>query len=339
MNINIDSLIAKYLAGETNLIEDEDLNHWLNNSEDNRKYFLQLKNVWNTHNKIEVSKDIALKKTQKLIRDQSNIYKFWKFWQKIASILIIPILFAWLIHVKIDKNKQNINFKQKYTVTAPFGTFTSLILPDSTKVWLNSGSKISYPAAFDNKLRKVELEGEAYFEVKSDQLHPFIVSTSKFDVKATGTKFNVRAYKQDKTPQIALAEGKISINSLFYKNFGNVTLKPNQIFIINTENTQKIARNDVDIYKYYAWKDGKLIFRNDSFDAIAERISIQYNTDIELVGEKIRQYRFRATFKNESLEEVLNLLKISTPFVFKTVYPKRLQDGTFTKKKIIISSK
>jgi len=335
---NPDTLIAKFLSGETTLHEEKELQNWLNLSEENKKYFQQMKIIWHAHEKINISEDAALRKITSQLRLFTGFKKIWYNWQKIAAILIIPVFIFGGSQFLLRKEKaQKIQGSALHEVATPFGAITTMILPDSSKVWLNSGSKIKYPQKFEPDKRIVFLEGEAYFEVKSNELRPFIVSTREFIVKATGTKFNVRAYSDDETPQVALVKGKVAITENRKDHPWEVNLKPNEVLNYKHENSN-ISTISEDIYKCYAWKDGKLVFRNDPFEEVARRMSIQYNVTIELQGEKLKQYSFRATFKNESLVEVLNLLKISSPFVYRQQPPKLLPDGSYSKKKIIISS-
>jgi ferric-dicitrate binding protein FerR (iron transport regulator) len=338
MDNYIDTLIAKCLAGETNKKEENELVEWLNLSDENNKYFQQTKIIWQSHKNISISEESALRKIKNQIKSKSGFRKIWIYWQRIAAVLIIPLMIVGIqsFFTKKISPKQNITstFQEVFT---PFGAYTSLTLPDSSNVWLNSGSRIKFPQQFKDDKRIVFLEGEAYFEVKSDELRPFIVTTHRFNVKATGTKFNIRAYSDDKSPQVALVEGKVAVTEKTKNNPERISLKPNEILNFNGENSNISFANE-DIYKCYAWKDGKLVFRNDPFEEVAHRMNIQYNADIELRGEKLKQYRFRATFRNESLEQVLNLLKLSSPFVFRQQSPKLLPDGTYSRKKIIISS-
>lgn len=333
-----DTLIAKYLAGETNREEEKELVDWLDLSDQNKKYFQQMKMIWQSHKKISISEESALSKIKNQIKSKSGIIKFWNYWQRIAAVLIIPLIVVGIQSFFTKKispeDKIASTIQEVYT---PFGAYTSLTLPDSSKVWLNSGSRIKFPQQFKDDKRIVFLEGEAYFEVKSDELRPFIVSTHNFNVKATGTKFNIRAYSEDKSPQVALIKGKVAVTEKSKNNPYSVNLKPYEVLSFNDKKSSVSSVNK-DIYKCYAWKDGKLVFRNDPFEEVARRMSIQYNADIELRGEKLKQFSFRATFKNESLEQVLNLLKLSSPFVYRQLPPERLADGTYTRKKIIISS-
>lgn len=334
-----DELIAKFLAGETNRLEQQELEKWLNLSDNNRAYFQQMKVIWHSHKKISVSEISALNSIKNKIKSPSLIKNIWRSWQKIAAVLIIPIMIfsSQSLFVKKQKISNNFQVPSVQEVSTPFGAFTYLVLPDSSKVWLNSGSRIKFPQQFKYDKRIVFLEGEAYFEVKSNVFKPFIVLTDKFNVKATGTKFNIRAYSQDESPQVALVKGIVAVTGKSKNNPFTVNLKPHHVLNFNDKKSS-ISSVESDIYKCYAWKDGKLVFRNDPFEEVARRMSIQYNADIELRGEKLKQYSFRATFKNESLEQVLNLLKLSSPFVYRQLPPERLPDGTYTRKKIVISS-
>jgi len=234
------------------------------------------------------------------------------------------------------KANSNITYNN---VVAAFGTFSLLELPDGSKVWLNSGSSLRYPDKFINADRTVYLIGEAYFEVHSDEAKPFMVNTPFFTVKATGTKFNVRAEKNFRAPSVTLVDGKVAIRKPNSdKSKGLITfLQPSQHMIYDTL-TGHVTIQTEDTYKHFAWKDGKLVFRNDNISEVARRISLQYNVDIEIKGNKIKRYRYRATFENEPLSELLRLLKISSPIDYLEIKPKVLPDGSFTRRKIIIFS-
>jgi ferric-dicitrate binding protein FerR (iron transport regulator) len=232
--------------------------------------------------------------------------------------------------------KRDDTFISNKSLSSAFGTIATVDLPDGTKVWLNSGSSISYPETFTDNVRSVNLTGEAYFEVKSDPYHPFYVKADGLVVKATGTKFSVMAYEKSGIKSVALAEGKVAVKTLDYKNKEQiVNLKPSQSLRFDRANGHADILNE-DIYKHYAWKDGKMVFRNDPLSEVANRISLQYNVDVEIRGEHVKQYRYYATFQKESLREVFDLLKISSPFDYKIVNQIVLPDGTFSRKKVII---
>jgi ferric-dicitrate binding protein FerR (iron transport regulator) len=222
-------------------------------------------------------------------------------------------------------------------IYATDGTRSALKLADGSLVWLNSGSSLKYPDKFIRGDRNVFLKGEAYFEVHSDKSHPFVVQTSTMRVRATGTKFCVSAYANDREAEVTLLHGNVSVTSQTGNKKNEVIseMKPNQHLALDTL-SGKIKINIEDGYKYIAWKDGKLIFRNEPFSNVVKKISQLYKVDIELQGNELQDYRYRATFEDESLSEILKLLKLSSPINYKEIKRQRLPDGSFSKRKIII---
>jgi ferric-dicitrate binding protein FerR (iron transport regulator) len=281
----------------------------------------------------------ALNKVLERITKEIPKRTFWYFWQKIASIFILPLAIGSLLWIFLNTSKTSSNGDPVFNeVYAAFGTRSSLKLADGTLVWLNSGSSLKYPDKFNNKSRQVYLKGEAYFEVKSDISKPFIVGTSTLDVKVTGTKFDVQAYESNPVAGVTLVSGKVYV----YEPNNNTNnskliseLNPNQHLDYNTNTKTKNIVNE-DAYLFIAWKDGKLIFRNAPLSEVIEKISLAFNVDIEIQDNAIKDFRYRATFQDESLEEILKLLKYNTPIDFKEIKRNPLPDGSFPKKKVII---
>jgi len=334
-----DQLIAGVLGGTASEDEVRQLELWVQESDENLHYYRQVKNIWDSSVELPVSTDKALARTLKRMESRKANLSFMQLMQKLAAILFIPLLVGsvWLLSAKYMKHDQAI-VAYNETVAA-FGTYSRIDLPDGSKVWLNSGSSLRYPARFNENERHVFLTGEAYFEVHSDKSSPFLVNTPYFSVKATGTRFNVMANAKSRTPSVTLVEGKVDVNRL--KNGKEEVLlsqmKPNQHLVFDTLSGRVVVENE-DPYKYFAWKDGKLVFRNDNISEVARRISLQYNVDIEIKGNEIKQYRYRATFENEPLDELLRLLKLSSPIDYTEIQPKRLPDGSFSRRKVIIFS-
>jgi ferric-dicitrate binding protein FerR (iron transport regulator) len=336
---SVDNLIAKYLGGNASEDEILMLESWIRESDENLKYFRQFKNIWEASVELPVSTDKALTKVLNQINSRKRRLTYWQILQRIAAILFIPLLIS-MLWLTVGKNFKNINSTITYNkVVAAFGTYSLLELPDGSKVWLNSGASLRYPGKFSKSNRSVYLIGEAYFEVHSDKTMPFYVNTTYFTVKATGTKFNVRAEKNFRTPSVTLIEGKVAVqkpDSGKQKDLITM-LQPNQHMTYDTLSGHVTIQTE-DTYKHFAWKDGKLVFRNDNISEVARRISLQYNVDIEIKGDEIKKYRYRATFENEPLGELLRLLKISSPIDYSEVKPQALPDGTFSRRKIIIFS-
>ncbi len=336
---SLDNVIVNYLSGSSTVEEIQRLESWISESDENQKYFRQFKNIWEASIELPISSDKALTKILKQINSKHKSLSFWQFIQRVAAILFIPLLIS-MLWMYSGKSFNFLNTEISYNkVVAAFGTFSLIELPDGSKVWLNSGSSIRYPDKFNNNNRMVYLVGEAYFEVQSNAIKPFLVNTAYFTVKATGTKFSVRAEKDFRTPSVTLIEGKVAVRKANSdKNNSLISfLQPNQHMTYDTLNGH-ITIDTEDTYKHVAWKDGKLVFRNDNICEVARRISLQYNVDIEIKGGEIKKYRYRATFENEPLGELLRLLKISSAIDYREVKPKALPDGSFSRRKIIIFS-
>jgi ferric-dicitrate binding protein FerR (iron transport regulator) len=266
---------------------------------------------------------------------------FWFYWQRIAAILIIPLLIASLFLIQqepdlLDKKESEIVYNEVHTA---FGTRSKLKLSDSTIVWLNSGSSLKYPVVFNGGIRKVFLIGEAYFEVEGDETRPFIVETNSIRVMATGTKFNVQEYENSITSEVMLLSGKVNVHESAQVDDGRIIteMNQNQYLSYNIATKERFINNE-DVSRYVAWKDGKLIFRNDPLGKVICRLSMMYNVDIEL-QEELKKQPYHATFLlEESLEEFLKLLEMSAPLSFKEVKREPFADGSFPKKKVIIYS-
>ena len=264
---------------------------------------------------------------------------------RIAAALLIPFMISTAMFL-MDRQAelpadqmQKISKKPVYSeIIAPMGSRIRMGLPDGTKVWLNHGSKLKYPQSFGKKSRNVELTGEAYFEVEEDQKRPFVVNTRIMEVYATGTSFNVMAYKDDQDVAVSLDKGSVEL----YKEYQNnkirqkiYDLKPEEHAIYHKEpNTMEIIEGKNDIYT--AWKDGKMIFREEPLDHIVKRLERWYNVDIELKNPDLATHEFTATLTDETLRQVLDLFSKAAPLEYKFLPRVKKEDNSFAKRKVVI---
>ena len=181
----------------------------------------------------------------------------------------------------------------------------------------------------------MDLQGEAFFEVQSDEKHPFYVNTpSGVQVYVYGTRFNVCAYDNEDYVETVLESGRVNIFIPKYET--SVALKPGEHLLFDKKALQ-FMKSKVDVSEKTAWKDGKLIFRNTSLDEMLKRLSRHFNVDIHFNNKSGKNYTFRATFRNESLFQILDYLSKSAMIKWKTEEESVLQsDGTFVRKKIIV---
>jgi len=334
-------VITRYLSGDADSEEETDLLRWVEQSELNKQYFDNIKNIWEISspelNTETIKTEKALSKVLERISGQSNIRTLWVFWRRLAAVVFIPLLLFNFIWFYKHFQKEIPDTQSYIEIYAPLGTKSSIKLTDGSSVWLNSGSSLKYPDRFKGKERIVYLNGEAYFEVESDTSVPFIVKTSSLNVKATGTKFNVLDYISDLNSEVTLVTGKVFVNELTVNDRIKPVseLFPNQHLVLSKQ-TGTILVQKEDINEYISWKEGKLIFRNKPLSYIVKKISQEFNVDIELQGSVLQDYRYRATFEDESLTEILKLLKISSPIDYIEVKRNPLPDGSFERKKVII---
>lgn len=274
----------------------------------------------------------AYQRTQKILKANRKKQMYNQL-MRYAAFLAVPLLLTSLVLGYLYFQKPEL--AEKYAeVAAATGSVIRYELPDHSVVWLNSGSTLRYPTVFRSDNRNVELNGEAYFEVEADNERPFYVNTRHgLTVYVYGTRFNVTAYEDDSNIETVLEKGKVNVISPDRKTI--MQLAPGEQLLYNKQ-SQKLIKNKVDIYEKVAWKDGKLIFRNASLDDIFKRLSRHFNVDIQFNNKSGKEYKYRATFRNETLPQILDYLARSAALKWKTEEAVQQADDTFTKKKIIV---
>ncbi len=338
---NIEIAIWNYLNGE--LSEDDNLLvlEWVQLSDQNKKEFDEIKSIYDSSKlkKYNVDVEKALYDVRQNFKKPEQKSQLFNYLQKIAAILFLPLLVSGILYFMFHQKLDTIDQIAYNEVSGVPGTHSVITLGDGTKVWLNSASVIKYPVKFQ-KNRDVFLKGEAFFEVKSDKNNPFIVHTPRFDVKATGTKFNVDAYGDDASQTVTLEKGVVNVSRLNNtgKPIDSAMLLPNQQVLIS-QTTNLLSVTNVDIDRYISWKEGKLIFKNDPMGVVINTINRFYNVDIQIKDPVVKGYMYRATFDNEPLNDILTLIKMTSPVVITEAKRVKNSDGTFPKRKIVITSK
>ena len=275
---------------------------------------------------------------------QPKIKKSKKWFFAIGAGLVATVAIFLLITNAAKENtipKNGIVAERE--IKTQFGSKTSKVLPDGTKVWLNSGSKLSYSGTFKGPKREVYLEGEAYFDVTKDAAHPFIVHTSAIDIRVLGTAFNVKAYNNEPTIEATLIHGLIEVTKLNKPNEPKVILKPHEklIFdrfadkIVNEKaaqgivNQQKIAKPVLIITQVAknniadsaiietSWVYNRLSFEDEKFGDIAVKMERWFNVKITINNEKIKGYKLTGSFEDETVEEALKELQYLVSFSYK----------------------
>ncbi len=255
-----------------------------------------------------------------------------------AAIIVVVALSSWFIFNLIYDVDNSVYDEEFLTVEVQNGSKSRILLGDGTVVDLNSGSRLSYPSSAFCKNRHVRLTGEAYFNVISDPEKPFFVYTEGITVKALGTQFNVRAYPDEKTSQTTLITGKVEVYSNTAKFEPDITpvvsLLPNQKVIMRRELQENVVetkelkaeektekpvpvvrkniRTDVDT----EWRNNILVFDNESFISITNKLERWYGVKIEKKNLHLDPVRFSGKFDRESISDVLYALSQIEPFTF-----------------------
>jgi transmembrane sensor len=278
------------------------------------------------HHKLHL-KEINLK--------QSRSYKIYRWSLSAAAIIAIPLLITLLITFSEMSSVKRILAENdtEVVINSPTGSKMAFRLPDGTEGVLNSASSLEYYIPFIAN-RNVILKGEAYFDVERNEEYPFSVHANSLEVKVLGTRFNVDAYPGASSTEVILEEGLI--DCFVGTSRRQVSMVPDERMTISKG---KIDKTSVNAEKFIAWKDGKLIFRGDLMSEVASRIERWYNVEVEISDLELSSYSFRGTFENDSLEEVLRLLKMTSPIDYEIVNRVKLPDGSFSKKKIVLFKK
>jgi transmembrane sensor len=280
-----------------------------------------------------------LKMNSKIGQAFPNLQKgFLFYWQRIAAVLLLPLLLLGSIYFFLGKQMENDNTVWQ-TITTPPGVKSQTQLPDGTKVWLNSESKLSYPSSFTRHERNVKLEGEAYFEVAKDKRHPFYVDLGTIGIEVTGTAFNAINYEDEKQTEVILTSGKVRLlGQKESKRYRITEMDPGQKAVYK-ESANKIFLQQVDTEKYVSWIYGRLIFRDDPMTEVIRRLDRWFSVDIEIEDPEIAQYIYTATFREETIEQILNLLKRTSPVEYSIIPVRKMDDGSFERQKIILKKR
>ena len=308
----IESLIVRYLNGTCSESDRTVLLEWIDLNPQNRSDFLAIKDVWDTARAVKDQADqqlILFYKNQYEKSNRSRI-QILRWTVSIAALLLFGLIISILIP---DKHVGQPEGMQVFSV--PLGSKSKLLLGDGTEININSGSELTYSNNFSAKNRSVTLKGEAFFKVKHDAAHPFIVKTMDFDVKVTGTQLNVCNYSDDQFSSATLADGKISLN---IKNSAKlIEVKPGEKFLLD-RNAKSYTLKRTDIDKELAWKDGEFIFKNIPFPELVKRLERWYDVKLTYTDKKLLAYSYTGRFKNqETIWQVLDAIRMTSPVSYR----------------------
>lgn len=288
--------------------------------------------------------DKAYSTVQKQLSSKIRMISIYTTVSRYAAILVLPLI-IFSIWSTLKNNKIEIQeAKQEFSiqeVNCPVGMRSKLILPDGTRVWLNAKSSIKYSLPFVNDERSVELNGEAYLEVAKNKKIPFNIRSGKVKVEVLGTQFNFKSYPDDKTVEVALKEGSINLNLISQGNKTSSTqMVPGDYFVFD-KTTEKATITNKNLDNYFAWKKNIIVFDETPMLKMKQILERWYGVEIEITNKTIESYKFTATIDNEPLNQVLELLEISSPVRLEYIpakFNKKLNKTTKAKIRILDKS-
>lgn len=315
---NIDSLIIRYLTGNTSPEEQTSLLLWLEASEKNRDYFRSLKDAYDLGRLEFDIKDSLMesqwKKFIKTIPAAVSVNR-WKqaglSFLRYAAVFVLGIFSIYLIHYLTNDVRENRMAETK--IETGIGDKSKITLPDGTVVWVNACSSVLYGDMSGADERSVYLKGEAYFEVKTDKKRPFLVRTKELTYHVTGTSFNVYSFENEEETSVALLEGGVTIE---YADQSHV-LCPGEMFIYNKA-TDRFTVKKADVNLLSSWREGEFVFDDMTFDELVNRLQRLYNVQFIFENQTIRKETFGGTLRDfDSLEMIMKVIKTSIPIKYR----------------------
>lgn len=319
-SINAGNLIGKYLTGKESEKEAAQLREWLKKSDENKKLFDSLKNKKNMANSLDEYDSSQTTAAWERYLSRIAELKFRKLlvrW-KVAAVFFFVVGCAGILTMLISDNNLLPGSKDIYTtVSTQNGQNSKIVLPDSSVVWINSGTTLSYNSNFAISKRDIRLSGQAYFEVSRNENMPLTVSCEELKIRVLGTSFDVSAYSDEDQINVILESGKVELLRENEKSFG-YTMKPGEKVEFNTERKEMLV-STIDLAKFTSWRNGVLIFRNDPMDMVFKKLERWYNIQIEVKDPKVNQLVFNATIVNESIDEIFELIRFSCGVNYKVI--------------------
>ena len=319
----IDRLILKYLEGEASKDEKIELYRWIELSEENKTHFKEAQELWLSTQAILAPKEDTEKALRRFRSKIKNYNRRGKTFRKplyyITQCAAIIVILLGLYYFFIGES----NPEQYACVEMAIGNKGCITLPDSTVVWLNSGSKLTYPSRFSDKKRKVRLNGQAYFKVFHKEDQPFVVETNDMDIKVLGTSFVVKNYIRDEIIETALVDGHVEV---YFPNSSvpPITLQPAEqvTYSRKTKATKIYTRKDSSLY--HIWAQEKLLLSNCELTEVIEKLGAWYNVTMTCTNTSPTPVYMTLTVRAEPLKEILQTLKSIAPIDYRfnndTVY-------------------
>lgn len=297
--VEYENIIEKYLQGRIEKDEAQRLGNWLNQDSKHQEFFEEYKNKWSPYSYQDEEIDRMLNIVRKKVFDKNRFIHSWSKIAAYAAVLTISFILGYQFH--IDKPAETtVDYTSVITAN---GEKSKVILPDSSVVYLNSGSRLDYATDFTRE-RHVNLQGEAFFDVTTNKEKKFTVQTTNYKVEVLGTQFNVASYTGELS-KTTLIEGRINV---LYKD-SLLSMTPGDQAILS-DNKIEVVKVNAD--EASAWHKNHFVFNSVSFFELIKRLERWYDVRIDIEGDGLNNSTYSGRFKNhETIWQVLDVLAVS----------------------------
>jgi ferric-dicitrate binding protein FerR (iron transport regulator) len=300
------NILHKFYKGLASAEEKEGIKQWLESDPRHEKEFLNEREFMNALLFSAQHPDFTRKAIK---RKHASLRGLYTEILKIAAVVALTLAGGFYFYTE----KMQEVTSAVHTINVPPGQRVNLLLPDGTRVWLNARSEIKYPAFFSARERKVELNGEAYFEVSHNEKAPFVVHTDKCDIEVLGTTFDVDAYSNSDYFSVALIEGSVKVTNN-EKPGNTLTLAPRyKADYVNG----LLSAGVIDDYDTYRWRDGLFCFKNMNFTDLLQRLEKCYDIRICVENDNFSNYVISGKLRiSDGIDNALRILQKDAKYTF-----------------------
>lgn len=316
-------LLDRFMSGKTSPEDEQILLEWFRDPCHKEELMAFYKSKWEEASEKKLSPEIqgqmfhAIKKQMgqekkpREINRKSYTLRKWFSYAAVAFVCISLGIGSHWYYMRQTPSLEPLD----YVVSADNGQRASVVLPDGTKVWLNSHTKLHYTSDYGVKERSVSLTGEAYFEVAKDTLHRFLVNAGGMEIEALGTVFNVKAYEEDDEVVTTLFEG--SVRTAIGKE--SVILSPDESAVFNKSSHVLAVNHPRNVSYARLWRSNELAFSGESLEEIAVLLNRMYNVEVRFLSNRIKNYSFSGVIRNNSLDNVFEIISLTAPITYESI--------------------
>jgi transmembrane sensor len=340
------NLIVKFFAGEISDNELTQLKLWLESDPANRRIFDKENELWqetsiqtkfanyrNDSAWLNISSKLGFgkNKVKSVTLLRKNYFRIIIAAATVACLLALGGISLWTM----SRNSLHQMVAGSTIVETKEGEKARIMLSDSSEVILNSDSRVQYVGNYNLADRRVNLTGEAFFDISTNPEKPFVVQLEHMSISATGTRFNVYSFNNEDRVETTLEEGAIRVS---VKGQEPINVKAGQqvVYFVKTGEVKVL---DVNTDTYTSWKENMLRFNDTPLEEVLRRIGRKYNVTFEVTNRELLDLKYTATFIDETVEEVMQMLRTVSPITYKIYYRTSIKDKQYIKPKIIVGKR